>query len=379
MCLYATSIFNVFLFKYRKSVTYLGRVDDATPCTEPKPLTANFYIDQAVSVQESVGGGVQIDVDDITKVVVDDECDIDASRIDNAQVALEKDKSTLSNAKSENKVEDNVASRIDEAKIILDDKSAIDTSETPKKSQSDGSRIDQAEVNLDALESQIETASSSAEVITPVVSNVDANESRIDVAEVSTAKEEECSLSKVSTNDASSPNLSGIDQACVVDNEKGSAKVKEPLDVSHSEQDLSRIDDANIKEKNIKNNTNAETTALQSPSGIDDSCRLDMASDMTTSQENENMDTSADVKLDLSQSSSSRIDSVTPGNIVHDENVPSSQEHVDLCDSRIDNIKLPSNEASITITSPSPSKDTYTLTPEKFVKKDSYIIAMLFN
>ena len=94
-----------------------------------------------------------------------------------------------------------------------------------------------------------------------------------------------------------------------------------------------------------------------------------MASAMTTSLENENMDISAEVKLDVSQSSSSRIDSVTPVNLVHDEVVPASQEIVDPLDSRIDNIKLPSNEAAITITSPSPSNDTYTLTPEKFVKK----------
>ena len=334
-------------------------------------MPADFYIEQAVLVEESVGGRVQIDVDDIPKVATDDECDIDASRIDNAQPTPEKDKSTLHNDKEEKEDEAKVVSRIDEAKVTLDAKTATGTSETSMESQSDGSRIDQAQVNLDELESQIQPASSSDDVITPVLSNVDVNESQIDVVKVSTTKEEELSLSKISTNDESYPNSSGIDQARVVENEKGSAKVEESLGVSQSEQYFSRIDDANIEEKDIltKNKTNAETTALQSPSVLDDSCRLDMASAMTTPQENENQDTSAEVKFDVSQSSSSRIDSVTPRNLLHDEVVPASEEFVDPFDSRIDNIKLPSNEAAITITSPSPSNDTYTLTPEKFVKK----------
>ena len=157
-------------------MTYVGRVDDETPPIKPKPLPSDFYIEQAVAVQESVGGGVEIDFDDITKVVVDDECDMNASRIDNAQITLDQDNPMLHTAEEEKEVEGQVVSRIDEAKVKLDEKTPKDTPESPTKSKFDASRIDQAQVNLDELELQIEPASSSDEVLTHVESNVDVNE-----------------------------------------------------------------------------------------------------------------------------------------------------------------------------------------------------------
>ena len=70
----------------------------------------------------------------------------------------------------------------------------------------------------------------------------------------------------------------------------------------------------------------------------------------------------------------SRIDGASPGDIVLDATtMPENVEQIDASDSRIDKITLPSNDAAITITSPSPSNETYTVSPEKFVYKNIHI------
>ena len=69
-------------------------------------------------------------------------------------------------------------------------------------------------------------------------------------------------------------------------------------------------------------------------------------------------DVSIDVTREESVTSASRIDNA---NVESDQKPNSESETHEIdnsSDSRIDHIELPSNEAAITITSPSPSNDT---------------------
>ena len=93
-----------------------------------------------------------------------------------------------------------------------------------------------------------------------------------------------------------------------------------------------------------------------------------------TSSEAELKDPQINVHVHDTDTDKSRIDGASPGDIVLDETTMSEKvEQIDACDSRIDKITLPSNDAAITITSPSPSNETYTVSPEKFVYRNIHI------
>ena len=93
-----------------------------------------------------------------------------------------------------------------------------------------------------------------------------------------------------------------------------------------------------------------------------------------TSSEAELKDPQINVHVHDTDTDLSRIDGASPGDIVLDEKTMSENvEQLDACDSRIDKITLPSNDAAITITSPSPSNETYTVSPEKFVYRNIHI------
>ena len=89
----------------------------------------------------------------------------------------------------------------------------------------------------------------------------------------------------------------------------------------------------------------------------------------TTSSEADLKDPQINVHLHDTDADRSRIDGASPGDIAVDETTMSENvEEIDAPDSRIDKITLPPNDAAITITSPSPSNETYTVSPEKFVE-----------
>ena len=100
------------------------------------------------------------------------------------------------------------------------------------------------------------------------------------------------------------------------------------------------------------------------------------AEDLTaaTSSEADLKDPHINVHVHDTDTDKSRIDGASPGDVVLDETTMSEKvEQIDACDSRIDKITLPSNDAAITITSPSPSNETYTVSPETFVFKNIHI------
>ena len=93
-----------------------------------------------------------------------------------------------------------------------------------------------------------------------------------------------------------------------------------------------------------------------------------------TSSEADLKDPQINVHVHDTDTHKSRIDGASPGDIVVDDTtMPENVEQIDASDSRIDKITLPSNDAAITITSPSPSNETYTVSPEKFVYKNIHI------
>ena len=93
-----------------------------------------------------------------------------------------------------------------------------------------------------------------------------------------------------------------------------------------------------------------------------------------TSSEADLKDPQIDVHVHDTETNKSRIDGVSPGDIVLDETtILENVEQIDASDSRIDKITLSSKDAAITITSPSPSNETYTVSPEKFVYKNIHI------
>ena len=93
-----------------------------------------------------------------------------------------------------------------------------------------------------------------------------------------------------------------------------------------------------------------------------------------TSSEADLKDPQIDVHVHDTETDKSRIDGVSPGDIVLDQTTMSETvEQIDASESRIDKITLPPNDAAITITSPSPSNETYTVSPEKFVYKNIHI------
>ena len=382
-------------------MVYVGRVDDEILPSKPKPLPADFYrqFEQAICVQESVGAGAEIDVHDISTVVANDECDIEASRIDDAQINLERDEpSTKSHDHIEEEIIDAAVSRIDEAQVKVDDKSTVSDSQNisamptdasrideaqvavgekssvgdlpePSAMPSDASRIDEAQIKLAELESQIEVVEPSTDVVTPVMSTVDLNESRIDTAQVP-VKEDESSSSIALITDKSNVHVSRIDDALVMEKEKESLDLAEEPTASHSDVEVSRIDDANIQQRDtVLKETITETTAneLQSPINVDEVNRLDTVSVINTFLGNGKQDLSSEgqINLDENESSQSRIDNATPGHTLKDEMTAQTQDGEDVSESRIDIVKLPPTEAAITITSPSPSKDA--LISDKFV------------
>ena len=144
------------MFILRQSVKYFGRLDDEYCSSRPKPLPADFYSEQAVTVQDSVGAGADIDVNNISKVQAEDECETDSSRIDNAKVQFN-ETSALTDSIDDSKGQQAIqSSRIDEVQIKSDGDTNTDEQADKAKLQVDFSHIDEAKTTLQELEAQIE-------------------------------------------------------------------------------------------------------------------------------------------------------------------------------------------------------------------------------
>ena len=140
---------------------YFGRLDDEYCSSRPKPLPADFYSEQAVTVQDSVGAGANIDVNNISKVQVDDECETDSSRIDNAKVQFNETNAltdSIDDSKGQQAIQ---SSRIDEVQIKSDGDTNTDEQADKAKLQVDFSHIDEAKTTLQELEAQIEPSATS--------------------------------------------------------------------------------------------------------------------------------------------------------------------------------------------------------------------------
>ena len=74
-----------------------------------------------------MGGGVDIDVNDITGVVVDDDCDTNASNIDNAQIDREVKEPSEKKVACKNKISFESTSNIDEASVVSKDENSTNT------------------------------------------------------------------------------------------------------------------------------------------------------------------------------------------------------------------------------------------------------------
>ena len=322
-------------------------------------MPSDFYTDTAASVQESVGGGaIDIDVHDITAVVVDDECDINTSRIDKAQIDLDEQEHLEQNSNQSSKTPHESTSNIDEAVIVPKEAHVTDAKIPETNPPSiDNSRIDEAQLDLAEIESQIEPITAQNGSISPVVDS-----SKLDDVQIVSTKEK-VTLSENAKEINCSPQLSGIDNAQVPDKEKGDVII---IDQSNNESrsstlNVSRIDDADIQPKDVEVNIDAlkDKPNLEQSNLIEDSSRLDLV--VATSADQRDIkrdDVSIDVTREESVTSASRIDNA---NVESDQKPNSESETHEIdnsSDSRIDHIELPSNEAAITITSPSPSNDT---------------------
>ena len=135
---------------------YFGRLDDEYCSSRPKPLPADFYSEQAVTVQDSVGAGADIDLNNISKVQVDDECERDASRIDNAKVKFNETSALRDDIEDPKGQQAIQSSRIDEVQIKSDEDTNTDEQADKAKLQVDFSHIDEAKTTLQELEAQIE-------------------------------------------------------------------------------------------------------------------------------------------------------------------------------------------------------------------------------
>ena len=135
---------------------YFGRLDDEYCSSRPKPLPADFYLEKAVTVQDSVGAGVDIDVNNISKVQVDDECETDSSRIDNAKVKFDETSALSDDIEDSKGQQDIQSSKIDEVQIKSDEDTNTDERADTAKLPVASSHIDEAKTTLHELEAQIE-------------------------------------------------------------------------------------------------------------------------------------------------------------------------------------------------------------------------------
>ena len=340
-------------------------MDDEPSLTKPKPLPTDFYLDQAVTVQDSVGAGIEIDVNDINSVTLDDECEMHSSRIDQAVIVAPKEDTPLASSCKDNKGVDNGISNIDKSKVDIDMMSSLTDSEIPLDIPSDASRIDKAMIDLEELESQIEPITSSNDIPTQIASTELLSESRIDTAKALPADDKSGSSETV-LNDSCQPNLSNIDNAEVIKIENSTERENVQENKMHVDQGVSRIDDINIQSNDAAIKDNTESTST--PIIVDDSSRLDNISVMTTSQEGDKNQHSSDINVTDNEVGKSHIDSATPENPSNDEKTqPQDIKQKEGLESSIDNIKVPSIEAEITVTSPSPPKNTAILATDKFV------------
>ena len=175
------------MFILRQSVKYFGRLDDEYCSSRPKPLPADFYSEQAVSVQDSVGAGADIDVNIISKIQVDDECETDSSRIDNAKVQFNDTSAFRDDIEDSKCQQATQSSRIDEVQIRSDEDTNTNEQADKARLQVDSSQIDEATSTLKELEAQIEPSA----------------------------------ISTPSVHDDSSVHLHGIDHAQAVGNQDG--------------------------------------------------------------------------------------------------------------------------------------------------------------
>ena len=92
-----------------------------------------------------MGGGVDIDVNDITGVVVDDDCDINASNIDNAQIDSEDKEPSEKKEACKKKISFESTSNIDETSVVSKDENNTDVFIQDKElnSVTDTSKIDE--------------------------------------------------------------------------------------------------------------------------------------------------------------------------------------------------------------------------------------------
>ena len=108
---------------------------------------------------------------------------------------------------------------------------------------------------------------------------------------------------------------------------------------------------------------------LEKRNFIEDSSRLDLALAPSADQEDiKKNDVALDVTQEESETSASRIDNAIIESDQKHKSESENQHTPNSSCSRIDNIELPSNEAAITITSPSPSKDISRMSPEMCVQ-----------
>ena len=349
-------------------------------------MPADFYTDTAASVQESVGGGVDIDVNDITGVVVDDDCDTNASNIDNAQIDREDKKPSEKKEACKKKISFESTSNIDEASVVSKDENNTNLviQDKEQNNVNDTSKIDEAQVNLDELESQIEPIktnpdNSSSSELHEVTGN-----SKLDEVKVESIQEESLSSPIEIVNELDSQ-LSGIDNVTLTEAEKGDDIIFIQSMVSHHiiladetmacSLETSRIDDADIQLKDVEANVNETQYIFDKEKCYftDDSSRLDLALASPRDQEDSNNDDiSIEATKEESETSSSRIDNAASDSKLKEKSDPLNIETENLSDSRIDDIKLSTNEAEINVISPSPLNENSSITPAKCVKHLSY-------
>ena len=276
------------------------------PPSKPKPLPADFYSDTATSVQDSVGAGiVEVDVDDIKKVVADDECDTNTSRIDDAQaIPIEAKSSTKEDDCINKEVSSKSTSNIDEAAVVVKEEHTKDVTIQSKEINDDTnfSKLDNAKINLEDLESQIEPITMHVDNISTAEQLLATDSSKLDEVDLAPVEEASNRVRRDVEKNEFDPQLSSIDNARLEDNEKGDSITSIPS----IQESTSRIDHAIV-----------ESTKMQ-------------------------------------------------------ESELPTEETVTSSNSRLDNIKVVTNDAAITITSPSPSNGTITATPDKFVTTSIY-------
>ena len=341
-------------------------------------MPADFYTDTAASVQETVGaGGVDIDVDDIKGVVADDECDTNTSRIDDAQVIPVENESS---ERDEIRIAENLSdstSNIDRAKLMLKEQNTTESTIRldDMNNASDSSRIDNAQVDMEDLESQIEPTTTEMDNESCSEQLVADDSSKIDEVNVVSLKGDDVLPSQSRNENELDTQLSRIDDAIVEDNEKGDTikRSSSTNELKSSTLEMSRIDDAEIQPKDVEADVIEQKDMLASEQHdfSVDSSRLDSA--LPTERE-EVEEKNEDIAIDITQEvceTSSRIDNAIVESKNDKESGSPDQGIGNSSDSRLDNIKVPSingiYNADITITSPSPSNNTSATTPEKFV------------